>query len=308
MGVGLLHLGAVGLGAIVLSIADRQGFFAKHGADVQLVPVTGTQIPDLTDATPMGYIGAPAALMRAAAGTDLKILASFDSARLTSSLIVSPGIHAADDLKGKRLGARVPGAAMWLHTVLALEKLKLDPVRDNIEVKEVGDPPQIMAALEQGHLDGAVLSEAQCKQLQAKGFRRLLDLAPLDVYGAPDALVAQSDFLHESDQPRAILAAMIEAAAFVTSGRYKESALVAVKSTLGIDDESAAQRGLHELAKTIERKPYPSLDRLRNMQQMMAKAKAGILALRIETVVDDQLVRELDAAGYIDQTFASYAA
>jgi ABC-type nitrate/sulfonate/bicarbonate transport system substrate-binding protein len=304
----VLCLGAVGLGAIILTIADRQRFFEKHGADVQLTSVTGTQIPDLSDATPMGYIGAPAALMRAAAGKDIKILASFDSARLTSSLVVSPGIHNAQDLKGRRLGARVTGAAMWLHTVLALEKLKLDPLRDEVEIAEIGDPAQVIVALQRGLIDGAVLSQAQCKQLKAEGFRILLDFTVLNVHGAPDALVVQSNLLQEQRQAEAVLAAMIEAAAFVTSDRNKEPALLAVKSTLGLSDDSAVEGGLCELVRTLARKPYPSIKRLQNMQRMMAKAKPDVLSLSIETVVDDRLVRKLDTTGYIDQIYTEHAA
>ena len=303
----LLSLGAVGLGAVVLTIADRQKFFAKHGAAVELVAVAGTQIPDMTAATPMGYIGAPAALMRAASGAKIKILASFDSARLTGGLIVSPGINGPDDMRGKRLGARVRGAALWLHTVLALEKLGLDPDRENIEIAEVGDPAQIVAALAHGQIDGAVLPRAQCEQLEAMGFKVLLDFAPLSVHGCPDALVVLDDFLAQSEQPIAIVAAMIEAAAFALSERNREQALLAVKSTLGIFEDGAAEKGLGELAATLVRKPYPSIERLRNMQRMMATARPNVVSLNIDNVVDGRLVQKLDAAGYIDQTYSSYA-
>jgi len=88
MSVNLLCLGAVGIGSIILSVADRLGLFQKHGVDVSLVTVTGTQVPNLTTANPMGHIGAPAALMRAAGGTDLKILACFDNALLSGALVV----------------------------------------------------------------------------------------------------------------------------------------------------------------------------------------------------------------------------
>lgn len=53
MAVNFLHLGAVGLGAIIVSIADRQGLLAKHGADVRLIRGAGTQIPDLARDTPL---------------------------------------------------------------------------------------------------------------------------------------------------------------------------------------------------------------------------------------------------------------
>ena len=113
MRVNLLCLGAVGIGSVILSVADRLGLFEKHSVDVCLVPLTGTQIPDLTNTNPMGHIGAPAALMRAAGGTDLKILACFDNALLSSALVVRADFRTPEQLKGQRLGARVVGAAMW---------------------------------------------------------------------------------------------------------------------------------------------------------------------------------------------------
>lgn len=143
------------------------------------------------------------------------------------------------------------GAALWLHTVLALEKLNFDPDRDNIEIAEIGDPALTMAALAQGQIDGAVLPQAQCKQLEARGFGILLDFAPRNVYGAPDASVVLDDFLLELEQPKAVLAAMIEAAAFATSDRNKEPTLLAVKSTLGLSEGSAAEKGLRELVETL---------------------------------------------------------
>jgi ABC-type nitrate/sulfonate/bicarbonate transport system substrate-binding protein len=128
----MISLGAVGLGAIPLSIAQHEGLFRRHGVDVDLVPVPGTRVPQVTTENPLGYIGAPAAVMRAAEGTDLKILASFDSGRLSNHLVARPDVKTPADLCGKRLGARVKGAALWIHSIVALEQLSLDPKCDAV--------------------------------------------------------------------------------------------------------------------------------------------------------------------------------
>jgi ABC-type nitrate/sulfonate/bicarbonate transport system substrate-binding protein len=200
--INILHLGAVGLTTIVLHVAHGAGFFAKRGVNVQLVPVTGTAIPELTDANPVGHIGAPAAILKAARGSQLRILASLDSGQLFNQLVVHPSIKKPEDLKGKRLGARVKGAALWIHTVIALEKLGLDPWKDNIDILPIGDPGKVMQALEAGEIQGAVLSRAQSRQLADKGYSVLIDLASQDVYGATDALVATPKFMQ--DHPGAI--------------------------------------------------------------------------------------------------------
>ena len=263
--VNLLYLGAVGLGVIPLSITQRQGLFKKHGVDVQLVPVPGTQVPKLTPENPVGYIGAPAALMRVAEGVDLKILASFDNGRLSNHLVARPGINGPDDLRGKRLGARVTGAALWIHSILALEQLGLDSRRDNISILPIGDPPQIAQALESGEIDAAVLSRAQSRQLIAKGYSVLLDLYPANIHGAQDALVATAAFRKEyPDAVESIVSAMIEGAAFCLTESRQSIVLQTIMEELKVSDSDAARDSLHQLSLVLTRKPYPSLERLRN--------------------------------------------
>ena len=116
-----------------------------------------------------------------------------------------------------------------------------------------------MTALQEGRIDGAVLSHAHCSQLEAKGFRTLLDLTAFNMHGAPDALVVLDEFLSDSHAPKAILAGMIEAAAFAASDRYLKPAVAAVKSTLMITDDSAAEEGLRHLRQTMARNPSPAL-------------------------------------------------
>ena len=206
------------LGPILLTLAHRRGLFRKFGVDVQLIPVPGTQIPKLTIGNSLGHIGAPAAVMLAAEGTDLRILASFGTARLSSCLVVIPQINKPEQLRGKRLGARVTGAAMWLHTVLALQHLGLRPAEDRISIAEIGDSADIIRALEARQIDGAVLARAQCEQLSKKGYAILLDLFPLNIYGAPDALVVTTAFLRDHPEAtEAIVAGLIEGAAVVQS-------------------------------------------------------------------------------------------
>jgi ABC-type nitrate/sulfonate/bicarbonate transport system substrate-binding protein len=306
--VNLLCLRALGLCSILPSIAQRQGLFKKHGVEVKLIPVSGAQIPEPTISSPIAYIGAPAAIMRAAGGVDLKVLACFDTARLSSCLIVNPEIIKPEQLRGKRLGARVTGAAIWIHTVLALEKLGLDPKRDQVNIMEIGDPVEIMGALEAGWIDGAVLSRPQCEQLTNKGYSILCDLFPLHLYGAPDALVATAPFVRNHPELiEAIIAGLVEAAAFALSPRQRPVALEAMKEELTISDNVAAESGLLELSKIVVRKPYPAVDRLCDMQRVMSASRPTAARVSIRDLIYDRLVRKLDEDGSIDRIYASYA-
>jgi len=304
--VDMLHLGAVGLSSIVLLIAQRLDFFKKHGVDVRLVAVTGTQIPELTEAHPVGHIGAPAAIIKAARGSELRILASLDSGRLFNHLVVRAGIKNPDDLRGKRLGARVTGAALWIHTVLALEQLGLDPTRDNITILPIGDPSQVTQALEAGRIDGAVVFAAQSSQLKAKGYSVLLDLSPLNVHGAQDALVVTTSFLREHPvSVEGIVAGLIEACAFAQSAKGKSAVLETIKTELKIVDDAAAEAGLLQLSRIIVRKPYPSVENLRNMQRIMRIADPKAADVDVTDLIDDRFVKTLDEKGFIDAAYAA---
>ncbi len=83
---------AIGSWLTPLFLAQEQGIFSRHNIDVSLVPAAGATVPRVTDATPFGLIGAPAALIQAEHGTDLKLIASFYKARLTGELVARPGI------------------------------------------------------------------------------------------------------------------------------------------------------------------------------------------------------------------------
>jgi ABC-type nitrate/sulfonate/bicarbonate transport system substrate-binding protein len=129
--VNLLRLGAIGPCAAIAPAAQRQGLFHKHGGEVRLILVPGTEVPALSEAIPMAHIGAPAALMRASRGDDVKIIASFDSGRCSGCLVVRPEIVSPQHLRGQRLGARVRGAAMWIQTFLALRAM--GSIRDGMK-------------------------------------------------------------------------------------------------------------------------------------------------------------------------------
>jgi ABC-type nitrate/sulfonate/bicarbonate transport system substrate-binding protein len=299
--INLLSLQAVGLSSIVLFVAQREGLLAKHGVSVHLVPVGNGQVPELSEANPVGHIGAPAAIMRAARGADMKILASLDNGQLSNCLVVRPDIESAQDLRGRRLGARVVGAALWIHTVIALEQLGLDRERDDIDIASIGDPPQIVQALEDGRIDGAVLSRGQTREMVAKGFSVLLDLSPAHLYGAQDALVTTGGFLEKhSAAIEGLIAGLIEGAAYVQSDAGKTVTLETIKAELRITDNTAAEAGRIQLAQCLARKPYPSVERLRNMQRVMSTVELDVTAIDVACLIDDRFVASLDSRNFID--------
>lgn len=69
---------------------------------------------------------------------------------------------------------------------------------------------------------------------------------------------------------------------------------------LRINDPSIAEDGYQDQLSILNRKPYPSLEGLRNAQRLMAQQNPKIAALSVEQLIDSRFVRRLDESGFID--------
>jgi len=298
----------VGSGAVPVAIAHDQELFVKHGIEPRLVAVGPDTPARVTAENPIGLFGAPAALLQAAQGTDLKILATLATARVSGHLITKPEIKTPQDLRGKRFGVGYQiGAGLWINTVLALQHLGLDLRRDDVTFVTIGDLTKIAQALEAGTIDGAVLTPAQSAQFRAKGFSDLLDLYPANLSGPQSAFVVAGAYLREHpDVVEKVLIAVLDGVAFSQAPANKPTVLQRLMKTFQIVDPAAAEIAYQSFLPSMIRKPYPSMEALREMQRIIALHEVAVRNVKLEDVVDDRLVRKLDEAGVIDQLYATY--
>ena len=302
-GVDLAYAEGTGSFLVLLAIAEQQGLFRKYGVDVRSVAVKGATIPRLTPDLPLGMIGEPAALLQAAEGADLRLVASFSDIKLSGHLVARPGINTPTDLRGKRLGARVIGAGLWISTVLALEQLGLDLQRDQIKILPVGNPVQIFRALEQSEIDAALVSAVQSRELEAKGFVALLKDYPPDISSFGGGLVVSNSFLSNNRGiVENIVHALLEALALCLGARNRGKVMQAFKTALSITDEESAASSLGEL----RRKPYPSLAPLAKMQAVISIHDPRVLKISVANLIEDRFVRKFDENGELDALYAAY--
>jgi NitT/TauT family transport system substrate-binding protein len=163
---------------IPLIIAQEQGLFAKHGIETRLVLIKGAPIlvaSLISGDIEVGYTGGTSVVGAAAQGIYLKILASISS-KLTHTVIANPSIKTAENLRGKKFGIQSIGGSTWMHTMLGLEYIGLDPKRDNVSLLIIGDSVLIGQALEAGRVDAAVLDGALVRRLRSRGFSVIADL------------------------------------------------------------------------------------------------------------------------------------
>ena len=291
-----------------LWLAEEQGFFAKYGIDSQSVYLRGSPIlvTGLTSGDiHIGSGGGTAALAAVAAGHDFKIVATFSCCN-TYDLVVRPSIKRAEDLRGKKFSVTSIGGTSWMGVLLWLEHLGLDPQRDQITLQVIGDQTVQSQAIETGIVDAAALDGVFSRRLKQKGLTILGEYSDLNQHLVNQTAIVSHAFLQQrAESVENFLKAMIEALAFTFALKNKPVVTKTIMRRLKITDPTMAEEGYQDLLRGVERKPFPSLEGLRNVQRLMKLRNPKIGEVKVESIVDSRIMRKLEGSGFIDRVYAA---
>lgn len=290
-----------------LWIAAEQGFLAKYGLQAEQVYVRGA--PLLVAGLASGDIqfgrsGGSATLAAVGAGHDFKIVATFSS-RNTYDLIARPNIKRPEDLRGKKIALISIGGTGWMGVLFWLEHFGLDQQRDQIHMQVLGDQAVQMQAVETGIADAAALDGVFSKNLRQKGFTLLGEYSDLTQRIIGQAMVVPQSFLTQRpDIVENYLKAEIEALAFSLAPKNKPAVIKTLMRRLKANANNA-EEAYQDLLKGVDRKPFPSLDGLRNVQRMLKTRNPKIGEIKTEDVIDARIMRKLDESGFIDRAYTA---
>jgi len=290
-----------------LWIAKEQKFFEKHGLEAQLVVVRGTPIVIsglISGDIHMGYTGGTGVIGAAPGGGDIKVVASFFN-KAFLRVVARSEIEKTGDLKGKRLGVQSIGGASWMQSMLALEKLGLDPRRDNIAVLNSGTNVVRVQALEARLIDFTVFSDVSfALMLKRKGFRLLAEL-PQIPFASLGIAVTRSYIQRHGDVLESALKALAEGAAFALSPERKGLTIDLMMKRLNVHSD-AAEETYKELPRVLEHKPYTSIESMQNIQRLMKLHNPEVAKIDVQELVDNSIIQKLDQSGFLDGLHGAY--
>lgn len=290
-----------------LWLAEEQGYLAKYGLQVEQVYLRGapTLVAGLASGDiQLGRSGGSATLAAIGAGHDFKLVATFSSHN-TYDFIARPNIKRAEDLRGKKIALTSIGGTTWMGVLLWLEHFGLDAQRDNILLQVIGDQNIQAQAVETGIADAAALDGVWSKKLKQKGFTILGEYSDLNQRIVGQAMVVPHVFLNQrGDIIESYLKAEIEALAFALAPKNKAAVIKMLMKRLRTD-APGAEEGYQDLLKGVDRKPFPSLDGLRNVQRMLKMRTPKIGEIKADEVIDARIMRKLDDSGFIDRAYAA---
>lgn len=186
--------------SITTWVPYEAGIYKKYALDVRIIYVAGAQaITTLIsgDTQIVQGSGAAAALSRLF-GSDLTVIGTTINV-IPMSLVTTPDITTAQDLKGKTYGVSRFGSLTDLGLKRAVTELGLDPEKD-IKMIQTGGVPENLLFMQQGVIKGALISSPTLEKAKELGYREFMNLANLKYRYPGTALVTTDSFIRSRPQ------------------------------------------------------------------------------------------------------------
>ena len=284
-----------------LFVADDQGFFRKYGLDIKLVHVRSGPIglSALSAGESQFYNGSVtgATLGSNAGGLDAVFIAGLIN-KLTGAFVVNPVIKTPADLKGKNIGVQSMGGGIWMFTMLAFDHWGLDPKRDNIRFRVIGDEAVLAHAVATQVIDGSYLGYTFASIVERQGFRVLADLAKLGIPYQGTGILARRSYINAApDTAEKLLRALVDAISFIQEPANKAQATKSLAKGLHLPRVEDAAEGYGRMVGMFDRRIYPNIEGLRNAIRLLGTVNEKIRRLKAEDLVDDSFVKKLEQEG-----------
>ena len=179
----------------LLIVTQNQGYFRKRNLDVQLVlmPSAPIAFSALTAGESHFYYGTTSGTSLGAVlnGLDGVFVAGFIN-KLVGAFAVSKDIKTPNDLKGKQIGVASLGGGNWMFTMLAFDHWGLDPKRDNITFRIIGNTGVRAQSIASGIIGGSVLGYTFATNLRRDGYP-ILAISAISIFRfrIPDSMRAR---------------------------------------------------------------------------------------------------------------------
>jgi ABC-type nitrate/sulfonate/bicarbonate transport system substrate-binding protein len=285
----------------LLIVTQNQGYFRKRNLDVQLVlmPSAPIAFSALTAGESHFYYGTTSGTSLGAVlnGLDGVFVAGFIN-KLVGAFAVSKDIKTPNDLKGKQIGVASLGGGNWMFTMLAFDHWGLDPKRDNITFRIIGNTGVRAQSIASGIIGGSVLGYTFATNLRRDGYPILADLGDLNIPFQDTGLYTRKSFVAQHPEVvENVLRALLDGITFIQSPDNKSAVLKSLVQWLRLSKTDDAVEGYEFMRKMYTKRIYPTVDGIRNSLRVLATTNEKFRALKAEDLVDDRIVRKLEKEG-----------
>ena len=284
-------------------VAEDKGLFRKHGIDVEVIVVGGggARVVSSLVAGDLHFSvgGGEGSVRSQIRGADTVIAASSLSKGL-QRIMARPEIKSYQELKGRRIGITQYGSAAHLVLILMLQKWNMRT--DQVQILQVGSSPAMLASLDKGGIDAAVLTLPTFFVAEDRGYRIVGDPITMDIFYLQNTLESTRGFLRKNrDGAVRFMRGYIEGIAYFKNN--KKESLEVLRKKLRIQSEQERdnrylEQSYNLLATAYNDVPYPALKSVQTIIDKVAEDEPKVKERDVKSFVDETLIRELENSGF----------
>lgn len=288
-----------------LWIASDLGLDREQGLDIEVYTTKTAPISQAALASgevDFAWTGLPTTMAARAGGSDVVFLGATQN-RAVANLVTQPAIAAPEALRGKTLGVQSIGGTVHIRTLLALDRLGLDPTRDAITIIQSGDDPTSAAALTSGAIDGTALSYAVSAPLKAQGYPGwdLLAMNVSEINGMVTRRVVTQD---RPEETRRLLRAIAASMAYLRRIDTDAEARARVTQSVTTRMQTAPEGVLLELDAVREHWPVDlqvNLDDARQLHAILQTWQPAVSQVTLDDVLVLGFREQLQQEGFFNR-------
>ena len=285
-------------------IAKEKQLYKKYGLDVELIYIpssTTTISAVVAGSVAVGNISGGATANAAVGGANVVAVGCFINT-LPYELIVQESIRSAQQLKGKSIGISRVGSSSDVAARVLLKELKLEPDKD-VAILQVGGSTERAAAFRTGRIAAFPSPPGTIHLAQGMPHRVLVSMADFSK-GFPFPYVCPTtakNFLKSNrDTMKRLLMALIDATHFYKTHKEESKKIFGKYSRQ--NNEGYLESAYQSSSKLFEQVPLVNREGMEAQVKEAAARKPGS-TLKVEDIVDDSLVLELEKEGFISRIY-----
>lgn len=283
-------------------VAADKGIFKKYGLEVNMLQVRNGQI-SLT-ALMAGDVQAfwPAVssvISGVSGGAKIGCIASPFN-KISRELIVRKEIDSLAALREKVFGVQSIGGGFWLQTMIILDQLGVDPDKNKLQLRIIGDEPTILQALLASNIDAAVITQASAAVAKRAGLRSLANTSEMKVPYQGVGICTRSDrIVNSPDLMMRLVKSMVEGVVFIHSPGNKREVMEVLKKHLRLSTDQDAETSYNALRTVSSLDIAPDPAAWRNIQKYVARVTPKVGQVDIHQIINGSFVKTLEDTGFI---------
>src|SRR5262245_55958984 len=285
--------------ALLVSMAEKRGLYAKYGLSSTIVYVSGgsTAIQAMVSGDiDLGQLTGAPGVTANLRGADIVYIAMSDD-RMGYQPVTRRDVKNAADLKGKRIGISRFGSSSEFGARVLMKRAGIDP--KDVSILQIGNEAERLAALKSGNIDGSVFNAPFGSEAKKFNLNIVADAVALGIpYNT--GICGSARYLQKNEAKILnFLRAYIESIKiFKTEPEYT---LKALAQFTRVNDQELLKEAYEYNKNKIPDIPYPSLTAMQAVVDPLVAGDPKLAKVDARNFINDRYLKKLEEEGFVQK-------